>query len=162
MYRFTFLLLSILLLTGRVVPQTPDRPATEPLTKERLEHQVEGNFGADDIAASSAFAESLGIADWLGPLAPVALSPFFGVTCLSGLALWGPEWVTDNALLGKAGPLQNETLFFIFLALTLLTSLPRLTKDGTRPNRTASRSARRGRRVCVTSGRKQYGCGRKF
>ena len=66
----------------------------------------------------------IGWARWHLSLCP----PFFGVTCLSGLAIWGPEWVTDNALLGASGPLQSETLFFIFLALALRTSLPRLTK----------------------------------
>ncbi len=78
--------------------------------------------------ATSSWVNSTGVVDWLGPLAPVALSPFFGVTCLSGLALWGPEWVTDNALLGASGPLQSGLLFAVFLVLTILTSLPRLTK----------------------------------
>jgi hypothetical protein len=36
--------------------------------------------------------------------------------------------VTDNAVLGARGPLQSELLFAVFLALTILTSLPRLTK----------------------------------
>ena len=78
--------------------------------------------------ATNHWIEQLNIADWLGPLAPVAMSPFFAVTCLSGLALWGPESITDNALLGSTGPLQSETLFFVLLGLTILTSLPRLTK----------------------------------
>lgn len=95
---------------------------------EIIEKRLEGEFGADEIAATSGWVQTLGIVDWLGPLAPVALSPFFGVTCLSGLAIWGPDWVTDNAMLGSAGPLQNPTLFVVFMGLTLLTSLPRLTK----------------------------------
>lgn len=95
---------------------------------EMIEKRLEGEFGADEIAATSGWVQTLGIVDWLGPLAPVALSPFFGVTCLSGLAIWGPDWVTDNAMLGSAGPLQNPTLFVVFMGLTLLTSLPRLTK----------------------------------
>lgn len=86
------------------------------------------DFGADDIVAANSWIETMNIADWLGPLAPVALSPFFGITCLSGLSLWGPAWMTDNALLGAAGPLQNPTLFGVFLVLTALTSAPRLTK----------------------------------
>lgn len=95
---------------------------------ESIERSLEGPVDADDIAAASDWAAASGVTDWLGPLAPVALSPFFGVTCLSGLALWGPSWISDNALLGAAGPLGNEWLFVIFLVLTLLTSLPRLTK----------------------------------
>ena len=102
----------------------------ESFLTENLEDDSKDAFDAKDIAASNAWAQGYTseIAQWLGPLAPVALSPFFGVMCLSGLALWGPEWATDNALLGESGPLQNETLFFVLLALTLLTSLPRLTK----------------------------------
>ncbi len=85
-------------------------------------------FGATEIAATSSWVQSIGIVDWLGPLAPIALSPFFGVTCLSGLAIYGPEWAASNPLLQNAGPLKSPVLFWTFAALTLLTSLPRLTK----------------------------------
>ncbi|QDT06510.1 hypothetical protein K227x_49200 [Rubripirellula lacrimiformis] len=101
---------------------------TEVLSAESIQRNLEGPIDAGDIAAASGWATNSGVVDWLGPLAPVALSPFFGVTCLSGLALWGPDWATDNAVLGVAGPLRNEWLFVIFMGLTLLTSLPRLTK----------------------------------
>ncbi|MEM9643773.1 MAG: hypothetical protein AAF989_02170 [Planctomycetota bacterium] len=98
----------------------------------RLTQQLEGEFDSKDIAATSAWAneltDQLNVADWLGPLAPVALSPFFGIALLSGLSLHGPDWITDNALLGASGPLQSPTLFWIFVGLTALTSLPRLTK----------------------------------
>ncbi|MEM9364654.1 MAG: hypothetical protein AAGD07_01585 [Planctomycetota bacterium] len=93
-----------------------------------LVKNLEGEFDTRDIAATTAWAESLNLADWLGPMAPLALSPFFGVMLLSGLALWGPEWITDNALLGESGPLCSVPLFCVFAVLTLLTSLPRLTK----------------------------------
>ncbi|TWU48226.1 hypothetical protein [Rubripirellula reticaptiva] len=104
--------------------------SSAPLSADNIQRSLtrDSPIDADDIAAASGWASGSGIVDWLGPLAPVALSPFFGVTCLSGLALWGPDWATNNAVLGVAGPLRNETLFFIFLGLTLLTSLPRLTK----------------------------------
>jgi hypothetical protein len=130
MQRFALFLAILLVFSGfqSDAQESEPKPDPGPITAERIEEHLEEDFGAADIAATSAWADSLGIADWLGPLAPVALSPFFGVTCLSGLALWGPEWVTDNALLGASGPLQSETLFVIFLVLTLLTSLPRLTK----------------------------------
>lgn len=103
-------------------------PESNPLSAQNIEQNLEGDFSVRDIAATGAWAESLNIADWLGPLAPIALSPFFGITMLSGLALWGPEWMTDNALLGSTGPLKNPLLFCVFLVLTILTSLPRLTK----------------------------------
>ena len=98
---------------------------------------TQSSFTADDVTLAQQFGAQLDLAEWLGPLAPVALSPFFGVTCLSGLALLGSDWGRDlgldwidpdNPLLGEGSPLANGTLFAVFLGLTLLTSLPRLTK----------------------------------
>ena len=69
------------------------------------------------------------VAEWLGPLAPVALSPFFGVTLLSGLAIAMDKGVVpENRLLARAAPLRSPALFAVFAALAMLTSLPRLTK----------------------------------
>ena len=82
-----------------------------------------------DVVAAQGFGKTLGITEWLGPLAPVALSPFFGIALLSGLALFGASWVdADNAFLGAGSPLANSTVFWVFAALTLVTSLPRFTK----------------------------------
>ncbi len=130
MQRTAIIFFAALVVSGSQIDAQESESALDStaITADTIQEHLEGDFGASEIAASSAWAETLGIADWLGPLAPVALSPFFGVTCLSGLAIWGPDWVSDNALLGASGPLQSQTLFFIFLALTLLTSLPRLTK----------------------------------
>lgn len=87
------------------------------------------SISAADIAQYQQVGQSMGIAEWLGPLAPVALSPFFGITCLSGMALYGKGWVSaDNAFLGEGSPLNNPTIFWVFLILTIMTSLPRLTK----------------------------------
>ncbi len=91
--------------------------------------QPKNEFSAADVAAAQQFTSTLGITDWLGPLAPVALSPFFGIACLSGMSLYGGNWVSaDNPFLGEASPLHNPAVFWTFLGLTLLTSLPRLTK----------------------------------
>lgn len=68
-------------------------------------------------------------AEWLGPMAPVAMSPFFGLTCLSGVASYGPPWLQERShLLRKGGPMDRPGLFWTMLALTVLTTLPRLTK----------------------------------
>jgi hypothetical protein len=125
-----FVICSLLVVSARSQETVPDRGSagTPDSALRQIEENLEGEFGASEIAATSAWVEQLQLADWLGPLAPIAISPFFGVTCLSGLAIWGPESIKDNALLGSAGPLQSTTLFFVFLALTVLTSLPRLTK----------------------------------
>lgn len=85
-------------------------------------------------ASSPMVLESVGSALLdLGPLSPLAMSPFFGVTVLSGLAQWeGTEWLgawlSDHTLVAKSPVLKHPATFWIFLSLTLLTSLPRLTK----------------------------------
>jgi len=110
------------------IAQSTTLGTEKPSSASSIEKRLKGDFGSDDIAATSGWVQTMAIVDWLGPLAPVAISPFFGVACLSGLAIGGPDWVADNGLLGSSGPLKNETLFVVFVALTLLTSLPRLTK----------------------------------
>ncbi len=78
---------------------------------------------------SDQLGNQLSASDWLGPLAPIALSPFFGLTCLSGMALYGESILGDNnALLQAAGPLKNPAVFWTFLALTIATSIPRFSK----------------------------------
>ncbi len=89
----------------------------------------ESPISAAEVAAAQQFGQSLSIAEWLGPMAPVALSPFFGITCLSALAMFGGDWIArGNPLLGENSPLHNPAVFWTFLTLTILTSLPRLTK----------------------------------
>ncbi|WP_150076375.1 hypothetical protein [Roseiconus nitratireducens] len=116
-------------LTGnRSTKAIPDEQAASEMDASIPAPLRRDDFGASEIASANTFVESLHLADWLGPLAPIALSPFFGLTVLSGLALWGPAWVTDNALLSNAGPLHHESVFVVFLILTVLTSIPRLSK----------------------------------
>jgi len=85
-----------------------------------------------EVAAAQKLGEGFSnskFVEYLGPLAPVALSPFFGITCLSGLALYGGQYVSpDNPFLGEGSALRNPAIFWTFLFLTVLTSLPRLTK----------------------------------
>ena len=82
-----------------------------------------------DIVAAQQFGHSITVPEWLGPMAPVAMSPFFGITCLSGMSLFGGKWISHaNPLLGDNSPLHNPAVFWTFLALTILTSIPRLTK----------------------------------
>lgn len=104
-----------------------------PKTLERLlpESNAEKNsrISDADIAAAQQLGQSISIAEWLGPMAPVALSPFFGITCLSGMSLFGGKWISSgNPLVGEASPLHNSAVFWTFLALTIVTSIPRFTK----------------------------------
>ncbi len=96
---------------------------------QKVQSELEGkDFSAEKVTAANTWLASSGVAEWMGPLAPVAISPFFGVTCLSALALWGPESLSNNALVGSTGPLKNEWLFIAFAVLTTITSVPRFTK----------------------------------
>ena len=93
------------------------------------EREAASEISEAEIVAAQQFGQSLSIAEWLGPMAPVALSPFFGVACLSGLSLFGGSWVASgNPLIGPDSPLHDTRVFGVFLILTLLTSIPRLTK----------------------------------
>lgn len=59
----------------------------------------------------------------LGPLAPIAMSPFFGLACLSGTAIIMPS---DNTFLGSNEVLDNWLVFLLFSGLAVITSVPRL------------------------------------
>lgn len=100
-----------------------------------LQGQDENTMSRDEVAMNMAAGELLvdkapiPLTEILGPLAPVALSPFFGITCLSGAAILVDRGVLpDNALLGGNAVLGNELTFVLFLILAIVTSLPRLTK----------------------------------
>jgi hypothetical protein len=102
-----------------------------PATAQELPDPLgsDNDFSASDVVAAQQLGQTLGVAEWLGPLAPVALSPFFGITCLAGMSLYGQGWISaDNAFLGEGSPLHNPAVFWIFLGLTLLTSIPRFSK----------------------------------
>ena len=122
--------LSILIACGILLPATAISSRAQELSSDEVgSHQSSRQFSAADVVGAQQFGETLGVADWLGPLAPVAVSPFFGIACLSGMALYGQGWIAaDNAFLGEGSPLNNSGVFWTFLILTLITSVPRLTK----------------------------------
>lgn len=122
------------------VPQSPTVTpprltlvSQQAISAESLESTLKGSMSADQVSAANLTAANqvitaLAPADWLGPLAPLALSPFFGITCLSGLAIWSPDWMPGSGLLSQATPLKSPTLFWVFAVLTIVTSLPKLSK----------------------------------
>ena len=81
------------------------------------------------VNSLSTTAESLSVTEVLGPLAPVALSPFFGITCLSATSMLSEKTdvIPNNKLITGNEALNNPAIFAIFLVLTLVTSLPKLT-----------------------------------
>ncbi len=87
------------------------------------------NSPAAAAAAASSISKQVSTQEWLGPLSAIALSPFFGLACLSGAATYGPDWLQSRtALLGPNSPLNNPILFWTMFGLTVATSLPRFTK----------------------------------
>lgn len=93
--------------------QLSDELTTNPLTSSD-EEKLEA------ISNISAF-------EWLGPLAPIAISPFFAITILAGLSQFGGDFV-QNSFISDNPVLSNPAVFWIFLCLTIVTSLPRFTK----------------------------------
>ena len=81
------------------------------------------------IAAATGLSRQVSTQEWLGPLSAIAISPFFGLACLSGVATYGPDWLQSrSSLFSESSPLNNPLLFWVMLGLTVVTSLPRLTK----------------------------------
>lgn len=90
---------------------------------------VSQNITAGDQMMADSLSEKVSTTEWLGPLAPVAISPFFGITCLAGMSQFGKGTVLEqNNFISTNPVLNNPTIFWVFLVLTLLTSLPRFTK----------------------------------
>ena len=84
---------------------------------------------AQEAVAAQKFVGDIKIAEWLGPLAPIAISPFFAIALLSGVACYGQDWLPfENGLLAEGSPLANPTLFWVFVVLTVVTSIPRFSK----------------------------------
>ena len=80
-----------------------------------------------DQQKAQQLTEKYKVKEVLGPLAPVALSPFFGLTCLSGTSiLCNKGMLPENEFLMGNDALNNGAVFIIFLALTVITSAPKL------------------------------------
>ncbi len=117
---FLRLLVIVLGLTTLATFQLPDVPLPRSLTETPL--------SIDDQQSAQALASTLQTSEWLGPLAPIAISPFFGITCLCGITQFGGDYLPVNAFISNNPVLSNPVVFWVFLGLTLLTSLPRFTK----------------------------------
>ncbi|MCP5487407.1 MAG: hypothetical protein H7A43_02060 [Verrucomicrobia bacterium] len=92
---------------------------------------TEGEFkGLEaEVMRGHHLVETLSLADYLGPMAPVALSPFFGLACLSGASLLMEKGLLpQHPLLSGHPMLTHPGVLAGLLFLTLFTSLPRLTK----------------------------------
>jgi hypothetical protein len=91
--------------------------------------QVHSQAFSSERAQADKLIETIPISELMGPLAPVALSPFFGLTCLSGMSLLSEHsalpvsrFISDSKLL------NSEIAFGVLLLLTLVTSIPKFSK----------------------------------
>jgi len=94
----------------------------QPSKSEVTGYQATGDIIAKKISATEA----------LGPLASVALSPFFGIACLSGASIISssdiaPKALANNPFLINNKALNNPLVFVVFLLLSIGTTVPRLT-----------------------------------
>lgn len=89
--------------------------------------QTEDPLTSADATKIENIQSSISTSEWLGPLAPIAISPFFGLTILAGLSQFGGDWV-DNSFISDNPVLSNPAVFWVFLVLTIMTSLPRISK----------------------------------
>ena len=111
----------------------PDVSAVRPVA---LRPQMDIDIGdlmknpltSTDLDKADGLVGSVSASEWLGPLAPIAISPFFGVTILAGMAQFGGDWMPANEFISNNAILKNPAVFWVFLALTILTSIPRFTK----------------------------------
>ena len=78
--------------------------------------------------SDKASMQAITASEWLGPLAPIAISPFFGITCLAGLSQFGGDYLPLNSFVSNNVVLQNPLVLWLFAGLTVMTSLPRMTK----------------------------------
>jgi len=120
-------LFALLLLVAVATISSPEGfgPAVQ-AADEGFDYDAEVSRGQDLV-------QSLGIAEALGPLAPVALSPFFALTCLSGASLLAqsgmmPDFIANNPMIGTNSVLGNGFVFSGLLLLSLATAAPKLTK----------------------------------
>ena len=83
---------------------------------------------ATDQAKGTQLAKKFSAIQIMAPLAPIALSPFFGITCLSGTSILCNMGVLpkNDFLIGNKA-LNNWLVFIVFLALSVATSLPKMT-----------------------------------
>lgn len=80
-----------------------------------------------DQQKAEKFVKRYGIMEALGPLAPVALSPFFGLACLSGTSILCDAGILPkNEFLQGNEVLNNWLVFILFAGLTVVTSVPKL------------------------------------
>jgi len=139
------ILIVALLFGGQVLAQLPSGARDDETQQTRVEdeapgqlrdfmNQLEGDIEKSPLSTqeqdtATAISDKVKATEWLGALAPVAISPFFGLTCLSGIAILGEDRLPEDHYLRRAStPLRHPLVFLTFLILTIITSVPKFSK----------------------------------
>lgn len=125
--RFACILLALVVLGSMVHVPAESQAGNQLETLIPKELQSDPLSNSDHQKAAQ-LVGSIGAFEWLGPLAPIAISPFFGLACLCGISQYGGDWMPFNSFVSDNPVLQNPGVLWAFVILTLITSLPRLTK----------------------------------
>lgn len=123
-------LITLMTFQATMEPQG-DKPESGQSASESLSDmlkQPEGLLGTPLEDRDARVVQSITTSEWLGPLAPIAISPFFGITCLAGMSQFGGDYLPLNSFVSDNAALKSPAVFWIFLVLTVVTSVPRLTK----------------------------------
>lgn len=112
-------------LSPAAVPKAQDESGVKLLESLNLN---ESPLRDADQAKIASLTTTLQASEWLGPLAPIAVSPFFGITILAGLSQFGDGFFNLNSFISDNPVLSNPLVFYVFLVLTIVTSVPKFTK----------------------------------
>jgi hypothetical protein len=117
--RKSILIISLLLLIAAVaLPQSAGS----------AQNSYDKNLLTSDKTKGEQIAKKITSLQVLAPLAPVALSPFFGIACLSGTSMLCSHGILpENDFLMGNKALNNPLIFIVFLGLAVATSLPKMT-----------------------------------
>ena len=115
---------------GPLAAPSNDSAASDAATEvETSGERTYASLSDEENRAIAQITTTVHATEWLGAMAPVALSPFFGLTCLSGIAIAGDDYLPDDHYLRRASsPLKRPIVFATFLLLTVLTSVPKFSK----------------------------------
>lgn len=123
-------LITLMTFQATLEPQV-DQPESGQSVGDRVSDMLnhpDGLLGPPLEDRDAQVVQSITTSEWLGPLAPIAISPFFGITCLAGMSQFGGDYLPLNSFVSDNAALKSPVVFWIFLVLTLVTSVPRLTK----------------------------------
>ncbi len=117
--RKSILVVSLLLLLAAV---------SWPQSAGSANNSYDKNLLSADKTKGEQIAKKISSFDVLAPLAPVALSPFFGIACLSGTSMLCSHGILpENDFLMGNKALNNPLVFIVFLGLAIATSIPKMT-----------------------------------